>query len=289
MAILFRTLLLVTVGLASAACSNGKQATAGDEASTPSLRLRVMTYNIHHGEGTDGRIDLERVARVIREQAPDLVALQEVDVKTERSRGVDQAAELGRLTGMRVTFGRAIDYEGGQYGQAILSRFPVREFKVHVLPGDPEREQRAAVAAWTRPWGEKGPRVRFVGTHLHHLSEDDRVQQADELNRLFAATSADGGDDPAILVGDLNAQAGSPPMERLLGHWRDAAADLGPGHTFPATAPNRRIDYILLRPAGAWRVAETRVVDEAVASDHRPVVADLEWIGPSRRATRSDN
>src|SRR5688572_3660564 len=89
-------------------------------AAGPSPRLRVLTYNIHHGEGTDARFDLERLARIIREARPDLVALQEVDRRTRRASGVDQAAELGRLTGMNVVFGKAMDHDGGEYGQAIL-------------------------------------------------------------------------------------------------------------------------------------------------------------------------
>src|SRR5687768_15481548 len=84
---------------------------ASDVDRPPPLRLRVLTYNIHHGEGVDGRLDLERIARVITAEEPDLVALQEVDVKTRRTGGVDQAAELARLTGMHFAFGKAIDYE----------------------------------------------------------------------------------------------------------------------------------------------------------------------------------
>src|SRR3990172_3828554 len=82
------------------------------------LRVRVLTYNIHHGEGTDGRIDLARIAAVIQRLAPDVVALQEVDKLTSRSEGVDQAAELGRLTKLHAAFGKAMDYAGGEYGQA---------------------------------------------------------------------------------------------------------------------------------------------------------------------------
>src|SRR5215213_773903 len=81
--------------------------------------LRVLSYNIHHGEGTDGKVDLERIAKVITVAAPDLVAVQEVDRKTRRTNGVDQAAELGRLTRMHVEFGKAIDYQGGAYGLAV--------------------------------------------------------------------------------------------------------------------------------------------------------------------------
>ncbi|MCY2995293.1 MAG: hypothetical protein NTY19_46640 [Planctomycetota bacterium] len=102
-------ILALTVGLPSG------------QAAEP-LRIRVLTYNIQHGEGTDGKIDLARTAAVIKRLTPDLAALQEVDKATTRSRGVDQAAELGKLTGMHVAFGKAMDFAGGRYGEAILSR-----------------------------------------------------------------------------------------------------------------------------------------------------------------------
>ena len=98
------------------------------------LRVRVLTYNIHHGEGTDGKIDLARTGEAIKRVTPDLVALQEVDKATARSRGVDQAAELGKLTGMHAAFGKAMDFARGQYGEAILSRYPLTEVQVHSLP-----------------------------------------------------------------------------------------------------------------------------------------------------------
>src|SRR5262245_18009288 len=85
--------------------------------------LRILTFNIRHGEGTDGVFKLARVADVINAQAPDLVALQEVDRGTRRVEGADQPAELARLTGLHGTFGKAMDYDGGEYGLVILSRW----------------------------------------------------------------------------------------------------------------------------------------------------------------------
>src|SRR5688500_5929836 len=86
--------------------------------------VRVLTYNIHHGEGTDRQLNLERLADVIKSVNPDLVGLQEVDQKTARSKGVDQAARLAELTGLRAIFGKAMEYQGGGYGLAVLSRWP---------------------------------------------------------------------------------------------------------------------------------------------------------------------
>src|SRR5688572_8882435 len=95
-----------------------------DQAPVPGT-LRVLTYNIHHGEGTDGVFDLARIAEVIKSARADLVALQEVDQGTDRAGGVNQLDELARLTGMHAEFGKAMDYMNGGYGVAVLSRWPL--------------------------------------------------------------------------------------------------------------------------------------------------------------------
>lgn len=229
--------------------------------------LRVLCYNIHHGEGTDGKVDLPRLARVIRAADPDLVALQEVDDKTRRTGGVDQLAELVRLTGLHGRFGKAIDYEGGGYGQAVLSRFPIAEATVHTLPGMPAREQRIAFEVRVAVGGRD---LSFVTTHLHHVEPALREQQASKLNDLFA-----GLDRPIILAGDLNATPESKPVMALKGKWTVATADAGL-LTYPSARPIKQIDYVLFRPEGRFKSVAARVVDEAVASDHRPVVVVLE-------------
>ncbi len=235
--------------------------------------LRVLTYNIHHGEGADGVFDLERLARVITAADPDLVALQEVDRATERSSGLDQAAELGRLTGMRAFFGEAMPYQGGGYGEAILTRLSVVRVVTHPLPAGPAHEPRAALAVTVRA-GPAGPRVVFIGTHLDHTSDStDRIAQAEQINTLAA------GYDPLpqLLAGDLNAVPESEPMLMLARYWQDTSTGR-PEPTFPSLEPARRLDYVLTR-GGTWRVVEVRVLDEEVASDHRPLLVVLETGG----------
>jgi len=231
--------------------------------------LRVLSYNIHHGRGTDGVIDLPRLARVIRSADPDLVALQEVDERTTRSGGVDEAAELARLTGLQMAFGPQIDYLGGRYGQAILARWPLGPPTVHELPGiGGDRERRIAVAAEVdAPRG----RLTFVGTHLHHRSEEARSAQARAIVTAFA------GVERCILAGDINALPESEPLAILAGAWRLVAARDGPPPTFPAGQPTRAIDHVFVRPAAAFEVIDLRVLDEPVASDHRPILAILAW------------
>lgn len=226
--------------------------------------LRVLSYNIHHGRGTDGVVDLERIAGVIRGCAADVVMLQEVDDRTERTGGIDQTADLGRLTGLRAEFGRQIDYQGGRYGQAILCRTPLEEPRVHVLPGDPDRETRIAFSVRTVVAGRS---LVLVGTHLHHRDPAARLEQARALEAL------DFGAGPAILGGDLNAMPESEPLAALLASWRSTTAE--PRPTFPAGQPTRQIDFILYRAGGVLKPAETRVLDEPVASDHRPILAEF--------------
>src|SRR3954466_7463152 len=124
-----------TIAAALIACAG--LAPAGDPAPKT---LRVLTYNIHHGEGTDGKLDLPRVAGVVKAARPDVVLLQEVDRNTTRTGKVDQAAELARLTGLHAEFGKAIDLQGGGYGLATLSRFPLKGVKTDALPGKAGQE-----------------------------------------------------------------------------------------------------------------------------------------------------
>jgi len=243
------------------------------------VRVRVLTYNIHHGEGTDGRFDLERLAAVIQAQHPDLVALQEVDNRTGRSSGVDQATKLGELTGMTAVFGEAMGYDGGQYGEAVLTSHPVLETRVEPLPYSLDHEPRSALGVKVR-LGADGPNVWFIGTHLDHTRDPaDRLAQAGEINRLIAEQP----DAAVILAGDLNAVPESAVMARFYEMWTDAAAAGGnPQPTIPSDHPRRRIDYVLFRPADRFRVIETRVIDEPVASDHAPLLAVLEFVEQAR-------
>jgi endonuclease/exonuclease/phosphatase family metal-dependent hydrolase len=243
--------------------------------------LRVMTYNIHIGKGMDGKADLPRIANVIKSADVDVVALQEVDLKTRRSGSdVDQLKELSRLTGMHGVFAKARDFDGGEYGQAVLSRAPIADVKVHKLPGDaagPQEqiEERIAVVA-TIPQEKPLPDLLFVGTHLHHIGESHRLKQSAEINRILAEHV--GKREPAaILLGDLNATPDSETMKRMRETWQDVTADAG--MTFPADKPDRKIDYVMLPKDHGWEVVSAKVMDEPVASDHRPVVVELRWKG----------
>lgn len=224
--------------------------------------LRVLTYNIHHGEGTDERFDYERLAGVITKLDPDIVALQEVDRGTERASGVDQTRLLARLCRLHYAFGQAMPHQGGQYGEAILSRFPIERSFVHPLPYQLDREPRAALEAVMDIDG-LGP-ISFVGTHLCHQSNELRTLQTQRLGQLFPAQKGQ----PVILAGDFNARPGSDPMNVLLdAGWIDTVA------------PRSVIDYVLVRKCDPWTVREVTILAEPIASDHDPVLVVLEWQG----------
>jgi endonuclease/exonuclease/phosphatase family metal-dependent hydrolase len=237
-------------------------------AAADSGRLHVLTFNIHAGRGADGKMDLERIAKTIRDARPDLVALQEVDRGTKRSGGRDQLEELTNLTGLHSAFGKAIDHDGGVYGVAVLSRHNIVESKTHALPSNPDREQRVALEV--RIQVAELPPLIFVCTHLDHYEDDqDRMAQATKLLELFSK-----GTGLAIIAGDINAAPDSRVLQTLGRHWRPADADhLRP--TAPAAAPRHKIDYILIDRHRPWSVHEARVVEDRASSDHLPVLAEL--------------
>jgi endonuclease/exonuclease/phosphatase family metal-dependent hydrolase len=239
--------------------------------------VRALTFNIRHGTGLDGAHDLERVARVIESAAPDVVALQEVDRHlSPRSGHLDQAAWLGGRLGMHMAYGPVVDLgpaESGpdgarrQYGLALLSRMPLDRPRNLLLTRRKGGEQRGLLGAVVDTDGQS---VRVFCTHLQHRSRAERLAQATQIVRSLAA-----GDGPVVVMGDLNARPGDPEIAPLTDVLDDAwaVAGDGDGFTFDAATPHTRIDYVLTSPD---LVATRGVVLDTDASDHLPVLAELE-------------
>ena len=241
--------------------------------------IRVLCYNIHYGQGTDGKYDVDRLAKVIKQSHPDFVALQEVDVGVKRSGRVHQARRLAELTGMAVRFGPTQHYEGGLFGNAVLTRHAILDVHIQPLPyteSTPERTTypRGAIAVTVRTSDNQS--LRFISTHFQHNVPEDRVAEAHAINRLFAG---DKDSLPTILAGDMNARPEAEPVKTLLAKWTCAIEDV-PVATSPATDPRSRIDYIFFRKASRFRLLSTKVIAESLASDHRPVFAELELLAP---------
>lgn len=259
------TLFLSVLATFLVGCTHAETNTAAQPAT-----LRVLTYNVHHCEGTDGKLDVPRIAAIIKDSGADLVALQEIDVLTKRV-PVDEPAELARLTGLHVAFGKAIDLQGGAYGQVLLSRWPLEDVRVDKLANLPDREQRIALSARTAG-------LRFVSTHLDHQLDDLRQKQAAELLDLFGAKSP--GDSRLILAGDLNSNPDSAPISILHRDFIETDESLSP--TIPSKSPRHKIDYVLLRTPARWTVARSQVLPEPIASDHRPVLVEIRPISAGK-------
>jgi|LSQX01.1.fsa_nt_gb endonuclease/exonuclease/phosphatase family metal-dependent hydrolase len=264
-----RWFALLAIGLVLALSAPVMSAEPG--AASKPLQLRVLTYNIHHAEGVDRKLDLPRIAEVIKSVDPDLVALQEVDCGVQRSERVDQPRELARLTGMHVVFGNNIRYQGGDYGNAVLSRFPIVRHENHPLPSLREGEQRGVMEVELDLPGSAG-KLLFLATHFDYRpDEEERLASVRFINDRMAAQK----DRPALLAGDLNALPDSNTLRLLEAAWTRANEKVL--FTFPAEEPVRQIDYILVRPASRWKTIEVRVLDEPVASDHRALFAVLDF------------
>jgi endonuclease/exonuclease/phosphatase family metal-dependent hydrolase len=231
--------------------------------------VRVLTYNIHHGQGTDGVLDLTRIASIVMSADADLVALQEIDRHTERSGGVDELDELAHRTGMYAAFGKTMDYSGGEYGVGVLSRWPILSAHNGSLPSSPDREPRTELTITTKTGPRQHP-LRFTCTHFDQgRDEHDRLMQAESVNRREVRDRM-----PAILAGDMNAREDSDVIRTLERTWTDATSE-APLPMLTAPRVRYRPDYVFFRPAGAWRVVQSEIIDDRIASDHRPVLAVL--------------
>lgn len=233
------------------------------------LTLRVLCYNIHHGEGIDGRFDLERIARLITDHRADLVALQEVERGTARTGRRDLATELGRLTGLTPHFVKNIPYQGGEYGTAVLTRFRVKQTAHTLLRKFGEGEQRGVQQLLIEVHGRE---LLFLNTHLDHRRESvEREHSVEQIRGLVAAA----GGRPVILCGDFNATPDSNVIRRMGEFMTDAwaVAGSGPGHTVPVREPRRRIDYVWVTAPALTPVRMEVLRTEA--SDHLPVLAEL--------------
>jgi len=237
--------------------------------------IRVMTYNIHHANPPsrekDSTIDLPAVAKVINDAKPDLVALQEIDVCNARAGlNLNEAKELGRLTGMNYYFTRAIYYRGGAYGDAVLSRFPIKDTMRYELPppAGVKGEIRSLCVVKVQLPGDKA--LLFASTHLdQYRDESSRLLQAATITGIIRSFTL-----PVIIGGDFNASPDSRTMGLLDAVLTRSCTTACP-FTIPTVNPVKTIDYILYTPASRFESKTVKAIPETYASDHLPVIADL--------------
>ncbi|WP_255473494.1 endonuclease/exonuclease/phosphatase family protein [Planomicrobium sp. CPCC 101110] len=253
----------------------------------PIVSVKVMSFNIAHGLGMDGTVDLEKTASVIEDSCAGIIALQEVDRHfSARSSFVDQVDWLSRRLGMHAAFGATLDLEPEapdmprpQYGNAILSKYPIKYFENHllrqVITPIGHNEQRGILKAVIEV---KGSYISVYNTHLAFKDEELEVS----INELLDIAGNDRF--PRIIAGDFNAAPDHIQMKKMKKEFSDVFLKMkrGDAYTYPASYKNEaagellkpvtRIDYIFMDDE--FDVAQTAVMDTAV-SDHLPILADL--------------
>lgn len=233
-------------------------------------KLTIMSYNIHHGAPADvDVINLENIANVIRKSGAEIIALQEVDVKTDRSNKIDQAKELATLLKMHYYFSKSIDYKNGEYGNVILSKYPLTNMRRLELPMTVPGEKRSiALATVELP---NGKTIDFGSTHFD--LQASREDQAKFLNELNKNTSL-----PLFIGGDFNATPDSPEMLILKQEFTFSCKGACP-FTIPVSKPTKAIDFIVYNNLArqSFTLLSGIAMTGQYASDHLPIVAVYQY------------
>jgi endonuclease/exonuclease/phosphatase family metal-dependent hydrolase len=237
--------------------------------------VRILTYNVHRCVGTDRRLDVARVAEVIAAQAPDIVALQELDVGRARTGGVDQAHRLAQRLGMAFHFNAAFRVEEEQYGDAILTTLPERLVKAGPLPSHPRFNRLEPRGAIWIAVTIAGAELQVINTHLGLVPREQRGQATALAGEDWLGAAAR----PLILVGDMNATARAAAYRsfssRLI-ESRRAARLSRPAPTFPSTFPVLAIDHVFVSEGVVVEAVRTPLDPlSRLASDHLPLVVDF--------------
>lgn len=228
--------------------------------------LRLMTYNLRFGE----LASMEQLAEYISSQQPDIVALQECDWATNRTRaphqnGVKFVNELAYHTGMFGLYGKSINYAGGYYGIGLLSRYPILRFERVLLPNDGKTEQRSMLIADIElPNGEV---ITFVNTHLEVKTPQMRIEQVQFINDYLKDCP-----NQLFLAGDMNAIPDTEEMQLLRQNWTDLTNRV---YTYSTSNPQIKIDYIYAKPGEDVDLLETKVCEDVSLSDHFPVISTI--------------
>ena len=233
--------------------------------------ITIVSYNIHHGNppAKPGVIDLDAIANVLANQKPDFVALQEVDVNISRSGNVNQAEYLAKKLNMYFYFAKAIDHDSGDYGVAVLSKYPIlaqQSLKFSRIEGLKAEDR---VLALTTVQLTSGKKITFGSTHLDHQKDEAlRLQQVAEIVKYAEKERG-----MFIVGGDFNAVPSSATIQLLDKSFTRTCQQCG--FTIPVITPKRTIDFIAFKPNRKISVASQEVVQEHQASDHLPIVAKI--------------
>lgn len=226
---------------------------------SPVEPLRLLSYNIRNAKGMDNITDYQRIADIITKSKASIIALQELDSVTRRSQGVDVLKQLAQATGMYGTYGAAIAFQGGKYGVGVLSKEKPLTQKTIPLPGT--EEERVLLVVEFKSY------LVFC-THFS-LTEKDRISSIKIIEQELLASKK-----PVLLLGDLNDTPASNTIQQLQQSFQLLSTD---AFTFPSNNPDRCIDYILAHSQTKIPVIKTEVLEEPIASDHRPLLVELKF------------
>ncbi len=243
-------------------------------ASASVRRLKILSYNVHSCIGTDKKLDPARIADVIAGLEPDIIGLQELDVRRKRSGGIDQAHVIASLLKMDFHFHPALKVEDEHYGDAILTAFPLRLIKADALPS--YGEPRGAV------WAEidiGGRALQVFNTHLG-LFRRERVRQSSIITGPDWINHPDAIGKPRLLMGDFNSIPSSPAYRQLSGRMQDIGVETGKvaSRTFPSRFPLLRLDHVFV--ADGPRIVTAEAISTPLtrlASDHLPLLVTIEF------------
>ena len=265
------TVFALSICLFLAGCGSSRPGTTDST-------IRVMTWNIHHGEGTDGVVDVDRIADLIVDEKIDIVALQEIDRGIPRSKKIDIITALAEKTDRTYAFGKTLDYQGGEYGNGFLTRFPILEERNILYSRSFGREPRAVLLLVL---DHKGQEFVVANTHLDSRGDDSsRIAAVMELRPIIAQYASR----PMLLFGDLNDEPGSNAIGELSEVMNDtwSQAGMGNGFTYPSTSPQKRIDYVFnlkKKPDSLSTLVQLKPVRARVvkspASDHLPLIVEF--------------
>jgi endonuclease/exonuclease/phosphatase family metal-dependent hydrolase len=239
--------------------------------------IRFMTYNIHHGEGIDSVIDISRISKLILENEIDIATLQEVDRGVLRTGRIDIPGLFSAQTDMNYSFYKNINYQGGEYGNCILSKFPIlKDTNLHYTMLR-EGEQRGLLQTVINI---EGICITVMNTHLDYREDDS--ERVSNVVQIFEVMENYLGL-PLIIAGDFN----DDPESRIHLQMKEKFIDVWeylndePGLTYPTENPNKRIDYIFIKKQNEQkeevRMIPTKIfVLESIASDHLPVIVEFE-------------
>jgi endonuclease/exonuclease/phosphatase family metal-dependent hydrolase len=231
--------------------------------------VKIATYNVHKCVGLDRRQSVDRIARVIRQIDPDVVALQEVVRQFGRHDDHDQAAALAERLGMQMLMGTAIEGPDFEYGNVVLTRMPVaghEKYDLSCRSYEPRTIQRVDIEI-------DGGLLHFYNTHLG-TTYAERCEQSRRLVQT-EILEASHPEHPQVLVGDFNDWFQGTPSRLLGDHLYDATRHMKP--TYPSVAPVLRLDRIYVNHhVRARRVWAHTTPLARLASDHVPIVAVLE-------------